>query len=76
MKTMANSTRVTFNDFVSDALTQKNQNNLHTAAKSRKRTFEVGSSQKRAPVVNHPPFHPLAPGSRFRPSQKKAQPNS
>jgi hypothetical protein len=44
MKTLANSTRVTFNDFVSDALTQENQNNLHMAAKSHKRNFELGPS--------------------------------
>jgi hypothetical protein len=44
MKTLANSTRVTFSDFVSDALTQENQNNLHMAAKSRKRNFELGPS--------------------------------
>jgi hypothetical protein len=45
MKTMANSKCETFNEFVSDALTQENQNNLHVAAKGRKRALEVGSSQ-------------------------------
>ena len=54
MKTMANSRCATYNEFVSDALTQENQNNLHAAAKSRKRAAEAGasgSSQSRASVV-------------------------
>ena len=37
MKTMANSRCATYNEFVSDALTQENQNNLHAAAKGHKR---------------------------------------
>ena len=45
LKTMANSKCATYNEFVIDAITQENQNNLHSAAKNRKRTFEVGSSQ-------------------------------
>ena len=44
MKTMANSRCATYNEFVSDALTQENQNNLHTAAKDCKRAFEAGAS--------------------------------
>ena len=36
MKTMDNSRCATYNEFVSDALTQENQNNLHAAAKGRK----------------------------------------
>ena len=44
MKTMANSRCATYNEFVSDALTEENQNNLHAIAKGRKRAFEVGSS--------------------------------
>jgi len=43
MKTMANSRCATYNEFVSDALTQENQNNLHTAAKGRKRVAEAGA---------------------------------
>jgi hypothetical protein len=65
MKTMANSSRVTFNEFVSDALTQENQNNLHTTAKGQKRAFDVGSSQQRAPSTGHPQFRPPATGARF-----------
>ena len=33
MKTMANAKCATYNEFVSDALTQENQNNLHAVAK-------------------------------------------
>ena len=44
MKTMANSRCATYNEFVSDALTQENQNSQHVVAKGRKRAFEVGSS--------------------------------
>ena len=36
MKTMANSRCDTYNEFISDALTQEYQNNLHALAKGRK----------------------------------------
>jgi len=45
MKTVANSRCATYNEFVSGALTQENQDNLHVATKGRKRAFEAGSSQ-------------------------------
>ena len=57
MKTMANSRCTTYNEFISDALTQENQNNLHVVAKGRKRVAMVGalgSSQSRPPVVARP----------------------
>ena len=38
-KTLANSKCATFNEFVSDALTQENQNNIYSASKSRKRAL-------------------------------------
>ena len=44
MKTMANSRCATYNEFISGALTQENQNNLHTATKGHKRAFEAGAS--------------------------------
>ena len=44
MKTMANSRCATYNEFVSDDLTQENQNNLHEVAKGCKRVVEVGAS--------------------------------
>ena len=43
MKTMANLRCATYNEFVSDALTQENQNNLHAAAKGRKRAAKAGA---------------------------------
>jgi hypothetical protein len=44
MKTMGNFKCATYNEFVSDALTQENHNNLHAAAKGRKRAFDAGAS--------------------------------
>ena len=44
MKTMANSRCATYNEFVSDALTHENQNNLHAAARGRKRAAEASAS--------------------------------
>ena len=57
MKTMANLRCTTYNEFISDALTQENQNNLHAVAKGHKRAVEVGasgSSQSRALVAARP----------------------
>ena len=57
MKTMANLRCTTYNEFISDALTQENHNNLHAIAKGRKGVAEVGglgSSQSRAPVAARP----------------------
>ena len=59
MKTMANSRCTTYNEFISDALTQENHHNLHAVAKGRKRVVEAGASglsQSRAPVVARPQF--------------------
>ena len=47
MKTLANSKCATFNEFVSDALTQENQNNIYSASKSHKRAYEAGASQQK-----------------------------
>ena len=68
MKTMANSRCDTYNEFVSDALTQGNHNNLLAVAKGHKRAAEVGasgSSHSRAPMVARPQFRTPAP--KFRP---------
>ena len=54
MKTLANSKCATFNEFVSDALIQENQNNIYSASKSRKRAYEVGASQPKAPTAARP----------------------
>ena len=74
MKTMANSKCTTYNEFISDALTQENYNNMDAAAKGRKRAFEAGasrSSHARAPIIARPQFRP--PASKFRPPPPKAQ---
>ena len=44
MKTMGNSTRATFNDFVNDCLNQENNNQIHAAGKIHKRPFGLGPS--------------------------------
>ena len=71
MKTLANNKSATFNEFVSDALTQDNQNNIYAASKNWKRAFEAGACQSKAPVAARPQFCPPAP--KFRPPQKKVQ---
>ena len=43
MKTMVNSKCTTYNEFISDALTQENQNNLHAVAKGHKRVAKAGA---------------------------------
>jgi hypothetical protein len=43
LKSVGTSTRTVFNDFISDCLTQEN-NNLYTASKNCKRAFESGPS--------------------------------
>ena len=73
MKTMANSRCTTYNEFISDALTQENHNNMHAVAKGRKRTYEAGASgsfQSKAPIIARPQFRPPAP--KFRPPPPKA----
>ena len=57
MKTMANPRCATYNEFVSDALTQENQNNLHAAAKGHKREAEVGASRSSSLELKWQPGH-------------------
>jgi len=71
LKTMGTGTRGTFNAFISDCMTQENNNNNYSASKSRKRAFEAGSSQSRAPVEGRQQYRPPAPGARFRPLQRR-----
>ena len=54
MKTLANSKCATFNEFVSDALTQENHNNIYATSKSHKRAYEAGVSQPKAPTAVRP----------------------
>jgi hypothetical protein len=73
MKFMGNSKCTTFNEFICDALTQENNNKIYAASKSRKRNFEVGASQSKAPVVAKTQYCPPVANIRYRPPQKKNQ---
>jgi hypothetical protein len=73
MKHVGTNTRTGFNDFISDCLKQEKNNNVYAASKTRKRSFESGSSQPRAPMANHYAYRSPAPGTRFRPPQRKNQ---
>jgi hypothetical protein len=67
MKTMGTSKCATFNEFISDALTQENNNAVYDASKSRKRAFEAGALQSRALVAPRAPSCPSAMGAKFCP---------
>jgi len=75
LKTMGRTKCTTFNEFVSDALTQENYNTVYTATKTRKRAFEAGAgvSQSKAPVVARPQYRAPTPNQRYRPPAKKNQ---
>jgi hypothetical protein len=64
---MGTSKCATFNESISDALTQENNNSIYVASKSRKRAFEAGASQSRAPVAPRAPFRPPTTGAKFHP---------
>jgi hypothetical protein len=72
MKTLANSKCATFNEFISDALTQENQNNIYSTSKSCKRAYEASASLVKALVATRTQFCPPTIGSRYKPPQKKA----
>ena len=63
LKSMGRSKCATFNEFVSDALTQENYNTVYTATKTRKRAFEAGAgaTQSKAPVAAGPPYRAPTP---------------
>ena len=58
MKSLGNCKCVTFNEFVSDALTLENNDKVYDASKTRKRNFEAGASQSKAPVVSKTQYRP------------------
>jgi hypothetical protein len=60
MKSMGNSKCATFNEFISDALTQENNNAIYASTKSHKSTYEVGASQSKAPIVAKMQYRPPA----------------
>jgi hypothetical protein len=72
MKTMGTRKCTTFNDFISDALTQENNNSIYVASKGCKRALEAGASQSRAPAAPRAPPRPPTMSAKFRPPQKKA----
>jgi hypothetical protein len=72
MKTMGTSKCTTFNDFISDALTQENNSAIYTASKSRKRALEASASQSRTLAAPRASPRPPAPNAKFRPPQKKS----
>jgi len=71
MKTMGNCKCATFNEFVSDALSQENNNAIYVASKNHKRAYEAGASQSKASVTSKAPFRPPASAVKFRPPLKK-----
>jgi hypothetical protein len=71
MKHVGTNMRTGFNDFISDCLKQQKNNNVYVASKTRKRAFELGPSQPRAPMANRSMYRLPAPGARFRPPQRK-----
>ena len=73
MKHVGTNTRTGFNDFVSDCLKQEKNNNVYATSKTRKRAFELGPSQPRAPMPNRSAYRPPAPSARFRPPQQRNQ---
>ena len=71
MKNMGNCKCAHFNEFVSDALSQENNNAVYAASKNRKRAYEAGASQSKAPVTQRAPFCPPTSATKFHPPQKK-----
>ena len=71
-KNMAGNKSTTFNEFVSDALAQENSNAVYAASKNRKRVYEAGASQSKAPVASKPTYRPPNAVTRYRPPQKKS----
>ena len=73
LKTMGCTKCATFNEFISDALTQENYNIVYSVTKTRKPAFEVGASQSKAPVAAKPQYRSPTPNMRYRPPAKKNQ---
>ena len=71
-KNMAGKKSTTFNEFVSDALTQENSNAIYAASKNRKRAYEAGASQSKAPSTSKPAYHPPNAVTRYMLPQKKS----
>jgi len=74
-KNMVGNKITTFNEFVSDALTQENSNAIYAASKNRKRAYEDGASQSKAPVTSKPAYRPPNAVTMYKPPQKKSNVN-
>ena len=66
-KNMDDNTSTTFDEFVSDALTQENSNAIYVASKNHKRDYEAGASQSKAPVATKPAYRPPNAMTRYKP---------
>jgi hypothetical protein len=71
MKTMGTNKCTTFSEFISDVLTQENNNSIYAASKSRKKGFEEGASQSKAPVASRAPFCPPITSAKFHPCRRR-----
>ena len=71
-KNMAGNKSTTFNEFVSDGLTQENSNAVYAASKNRKRSYEAGASQSKATATSKSAYRPPNAVTRYRPPQKKS----
>ena len=69
---MVGNKSTTFNVFVSDALTQENANAIYAASKNRKRAYEAGASQSKAPVATKPAYRPPNGVIGYKPPHKKS----
>ena len=69
---MAGNKSTTFNEFISDALTQENSNAIYAASKNRKRAYEAGASQSKAPVATKLAYRLPNAMTRYKPPQKKS----
>jgi hypothetical protein len=73
MKSVGSSKCITFNEFISDALTQESNDKIYAASKNRKRNFEASTSQSKAPAVAKTQYRSPAANIQYRPPQKKNQ---
>ena len=71
LKTMGNTKCATFNEFVCDALTQKNYNVVYTATKTRERAFEAEVFDSKAPMAAKPQYRAPTPNMQYQPSVMK-----
>jgi hypothetical protein len=74
-KSVGTNSKPTFHAFISDCLTQESNNLGYATVENRKRAFASSQSQLRAPTGGHPPYRLSVSGAKFKPPQKRFQPN-